>query len=483
MSTVLRKRFLNIIAIVAFLGFLFNSCVNDGIISNKDAKLSFSLDTLMFDTIFTSIGSTTKSFRVINPNLQPIIIENIKLAGGDQSSYRLNIDGDMTNEKSDIKLMAKDSLYIFVEITVDPNGANQPMVIQDSIVFTMNSNMQDIDLMAWGQDFVPINNTIIETSTWTAEKPYLVYNIAWVDTNEVLTIEPGARIFFHKDASMYVLGSVKAIGTQEMPIVFSGDRLEEMYNDIADQWQGILLFPNEHVSEFENVEILNANTGLQVGTIEYEGSASARLHNVKIEHMGYAGIFALKSQIVASNVLVGDCGFYSIALLAGGFYDFTHCTVANYWGGTGYPPRKTSSVVISNQLLYDNVLYTGEQVSYWRNSIIWGNATDISEVEFSKDESTFFDFKFDNCIVKMDDSTYTSTPENFISVTIDKDPRFKDQSTYDYQLDTLSPAQDAGLIEYGEIVPFDLNNVSRLSDNAPDLGVYERIEGEDSEGE
>ena len=427
----------------------------------------------MFDTIFTDIGSTTKSFRVINPNNQPIKISNIRLAGGDKSSYRLNIDGDMTNDKSDIELLANDSLYIFVELTVNPNGVNQPIIVQDSIVFTVNSNIQDIDLLAWGQDFVSYQNEVIGTTTWTAEKPYVLRDTVVIDSDAVLTIEPGSRIYFHKGAGLYALGVINAVGTPESPIIFTTDRLEEMYNDIPDQWHGILLLPNKGFSVFENVKIMNAHIGLQIGALEYEGSARARLHNVKIEHMAYAGLFAINSQIEANNTVIADCGFYCVTLLVGGLYNFNHCTVANYWGGIGQPNRKTPSVTISNQLVYDNTIYVGALTTNWKNSIIWGDKE--SEIEFGNNKDYFFEFNFDKCVMKLDDSTYTSTPENFFDVII-KDPKFDSLAVYNYQLDTLSPAKDAGAIEYGELVPFDFNDISRLTDNAPDIGAYERVE-------
>lgn len=473
----MRRTLIHIFIIFIVIAAFFSSCKDENYITTEDAKLSFSLDTLTFDTIFTTIGSTTQSFRVINTYNQPILISSIRLAGGDNSAYRLNIDGELTNELVDVELPAHDSIFIFVELTVDPNGSNQPMIVQDSILFMTNSNLQDIDLLAWGQDFVPIRQKeITENTTWTAEKPYLVYDYAYVDSNQVLTIEPGAKIYFHKGAGLYGKGAIKAIGTPDKPIIFTGDRLEEMYFDIPDQWKGILLFPSLQLNEFENVEISCANIGLQVGTIEDEGSAYVRLHNVKIEHMAFAGLFALKSQIAATNTLVEDCGYYCVTLLVGGSYEFTHCTVANYWN-MNYSNRQTASLLISNQLIIDDILYRGDLVNAtWRNSIIWGNIA--SEIDFGQNEEALFNYQFDNCIIKIADSINTSDPDIYTSVIKNIDPKFIDISTYDFQLDTLSPAKDIGLKAYGDLVPLDLNNVSRASDAGPDLGVFERVENE-----
>lgn len=475
-------KFLKILTLFGLVAYMLIGCEDDNYISSDDARLTFSTDSLIFDTIFTTIGSTTKSFRVINHHNQPILISSIELSGLDESAYRINIDGSMENQVKNIELAANDSMYIFVELTVDPNGSNQPMIVQDSIVFVTNKNIQDVNLLAWGQDFHPIKTKVIETTTWTNEKPYLIYDYALVDSNAILTIEPGTKIYFHKDAVLAALGTIIAKGTPTMPINFSGDRLETMYSDIPDQWYGILLYPNNNTTHiFENVNIKNARIGLQAGAIEYKGMSNVILHNTHIEHMGYAGLFAIKGNITATNTLIADCGNY-LALLAGGAYDFTHCTLANYW--SGYSNRQAASVAITNQLIIpqgkDTIAEAFDLVkANWNNSIIWGNIS--SEIEFGQNKDHAFNYNFKNSLVKISDSIYNARQENFESSIINLDPLFVDYTTYDYQLDSLSPAIDAGFEEYGEMVPFDLNNNNRLSDETPDIGAYERLFDKDQE--
>jgi len=281
----------------------------------------------MFDTVFTTIGSTTQHLKVYNPYDQKVLISSIKLAKAETSNFRLNINGVSSNEVQDLELAPFDSLYIFVEVTVDPNGQNLPLVVKDSIEFVTNTNRQDVDLVAWGQDFELIKRKILKNTTWTSEKPYLVYNYAFVDSNATLTINPGTKIYFHKDAGLYVKGKVLAKGTVENPISFQGDRLETVYANVPDQWNGVLLYSGSTNNEFSNVEIKNANIGLQVGNIEDKGSANVKLNNVKIQNMAYAGIFAMKSDIQAANCLITNCGFYAVALLISGNYEFNHSTI------------------------------------------------------------------------------------------------------------------------------------------------------------
>jgi len=117
------------------VGLIFTTCRKDNLLTDMDAKLSFSLDTLTFDTVFTQIGSTTLSFKVFNKNNQRLRISVVKLAGGAASQFRMNVDGFATTLASDVEIAAKDSMHVFVEVTVDPGVIDLPFVIEDRILF------------------------------------------------------------------------------------------------------------------------------------------------------------------------------------------------------------------------------------------------------------------------------------------------------------------------------------------------------------
>jgi hypothetical protein len=457
---------------------VFFSCNDDQFNNADNTQLTFSVDTLLFDTVFTSLGSSTLSFKAYNPSNQTIKVSSIKLARSGDSPYRLNIDGEMTNEAKDVTIAPHDSIFIFVEVTIDPNGQNQPMIVQDSVLFSIGKNEQDVDLISWGQDFVPINGEVLTTTTWTADKPYLIYNGAMIDSGQVLTIEPGARIHFHKNSFFIGAGAIKAIGTKEKPITFEGDRLEDMYFDIPDQWYGMVIYPNEEPTIFENVNIYNAFRALQIGIIEVDGAANVKLHNVKIEHSSDFGILAIKSVIDASNLVVAECGSYCLAIQAGGAYSFNHCTFANYWSGPNYPRRKNPSVAITN-FLYDpssKVQYIGNlYAADFTNSIIWGDAVS-TEVGIYKHPDVSFNCSFDNSLVMVSDSLLKAEPDIFKTMRPSVNPKFFDTKNYKWDLDSASVARNAGLRKYAELVPLDINNVSRLTDEGPDLGAYERVD-------
>ena len=473
------KKLIYILILLLSLGYLF-SCEDDKYLSSSNVKLRFSVDTVMFDTVFTTIGSTTQHLKIYNPFDQKILISSIKLAKGETSNFRLNINGVSANELQNLEIAPFDSMYIFVEVTVDPNGQNLPLIVKDSIEFVTNANRQDVDLVAWGQDFELIRKEVLKNTTWTSKRPYLVYNYAYIDSNSTLTIEPGTKVYFHKDAGLYVKGKVVAKGTVENPISFLGDRLEDVYANVPDQWNGVLLYSGSKNNEFQNVEIKNANIGLQVGNIENEGFATVKLNNVKVQNMSYAGIFAMKSEIQASNCLVTNCGFYAVALLVGGSYEFNHSTIANYWGGYGFKARSTPALQIQNYLIIkkDQPAYIGDLAKAdFANCIITGNAISGNELLTSGNSEALFNYKFDRCILQVADTFKTNSVDHFVNILKGVDPKLVDPyKKYNFELDTLSPAKDAAKLTISKLYPTDLKGRDRLSDKGPDIGALERQE-------
>ena len=475
------KYLLHIVA-VALITFLFVSCEDEKYSTSHDVMLQFSKDTLTFDTIFTSIGSTIKHFAVHNPYEENILISRIRMMNANNSNFRLNVNGTSGNEIFGVEIPAKDSILVFVEATINPNGQDLPMIVKSSIEFITNSNIQNVGIIAYGQNFKLIRGETIETTTWTSEKPYLIYDYVQVDSTSTITIEPGTKIYFHKDAGMYVKGTVIANGTFEKPISFLPDRLENTYENIPDQWNGIVLFSGSHDNIFNFVTIKNANIGLQVGNIENEGFAEVSITNSHIENMAYAGLFALKSKIYAHNDVIANCGLYAVALLVGGEYEFYHTTIANYWGNYSLKARSTASLVISNALKVSNAsgnskIYVNDLAkATFGNCIVYGN--NITEVELAENSEKEFNYFFDHCILKVPETFNTSDKNNYNKVLkgISYDPLFIDPyEKYNYALDSLSPARNIGSLEYAKIIPLDIMSNTRFADEGPDLGAYEWI--------
>ena len=108
------------LAILACL-VLWSSCRNDFESVPSTGNLEFSKDTVYLDTVFTNIGSSTYNLKVYNRSDEDINIPTIQLANGETSNYRLNVDGIPGKSFEDIQIMAKDSIFIFIETTADIN--------------------------------------------------------------------------------------------------------------------------------------------------------------------------------------------------------------------------------------------------------------------------------------------------------------------------------------------------------------------------
>jgi hypothetical protein len=475
------KKLIYILILFLSLGYLY-SCEDEKYLSSTNVKLLFSVDTVMFDTVFTTIGSSTQHLKVYNPYNQKVLISSIKLAKAQTSNFRLNINGVSSNEVQNLELAPFDSLYIFVEVTVDPSGQNLPLVVKDSIEFVTNTNRQDVDLVAWGQDFKLIKGKISKNAIWTNEKPYLVYTDAYVDSSSTLTIEAGTKVYFRKEAGLHVEGRVVAKGSVENPIIFHGDRLETVYSNVPDQWDGITLYPGSKNNEFLNVEIKNAYIGLFIGNVGDKGSSDVILNNVKIQNMAYAGIFAVESDIKASNCLITNCGYYAVALLVGGNYEFNHSTIANYWREYGFKARTSPAVYISNILnvAKDKKDYVGDVAKAdFSNCIITGNVVNNNELYLKANTDKIFNYKFDRCVIQLDktDVFKTNTQHYLNCFKIRPDSIFVDPyKKFNFELDTLSKAKDVADKTISKIYPTDLKGRNRFLDNGPDIGAMERQE-------
>ena len=84
--------------ILVLLGVVLSmtaACRRISFIEDSGAKLTFSRDTVKFDTVFTTVGSATRSFKIYNPYNENIRISSIELMGGEPSNFRMNVDGQI----------------------------------------------------------------------------------------------------------------------------------------------------------------------------------------------------------------------------------------------------------------------------------------------------------------------------------------------------------------------------------------------------
>src|SRR4051794_16319618 len=79
--------------IICLILIIITSCKKEAYTTNSGYLLITDTDSLHFDTLFTSTGSVTREFKIINPNKKAIQINSISLSGGKSSPYKINVDG------------------------------------------------------------------------------------------------------------------------------------------------------------------------------------------------------------------------------------------------------------------------------------------------------------------------------------------------------------------------------------------------------
>ena len=460
------------------------SCNDELISSDPKYRLEFSTDTLTFDTVFTTLGSATSKIVLYNRNKVGLNISSIKIKNGSTSFFKINVDGSKsaTNEFENIEIRPNDSLYIFVAVTIDPNNANSPILIEDSLNFITNGVKKSIKLNAYGQDMELFRNKLIKNdTTLTADKPYLIYGNLTVDSAKILTLNPGCRLYFHNNANLIVHGNLKAEGTADKPITLRGDRFDDIqfstpvpYNNVAGQWGGVYLLW-EHGNHTLNH--VNMNSGyVGINFVNTKNSIpQLRISECKIHNFLLYGLMIQNGNVTVTNTEVSNSSSYCV-FLNGGNHSFTHCTIANYFDNSNVQPIQRDK---NPALMIMNLKLTVPMENTFKNCIISGSA----ENEFSFASQTMDQYKgtFDHCYIR---ASTASTLSQFTNIRwYDKNDILFKSISYDYEKktyfnftpDSLSPARGLADKTVAAQFPIDLNGKSRLTDGAPDAGAYEWI--------
>jgi hypothetical protein len=450
---------------------LLTACRKDSFITTPDARLSITADTLKFDTVFTTTGSVMQFVKILNENDQKLRLSSVKLMGGASSAFKINVDGIATTEARDIDIEANDSVYVFVQVNVNPNAANLPFVIRDSIQVSFNGRTRLVQLEAWGQNAHFFRNKeIVSDETWTNDLPYVILGYLRVNENRKLTIDKGVKVYVHADAPIIVDGSLQVNGAKDTAnrVYFNGDRLDEPYRDYPASWPGI------YFSELSKDNVLNyaviRNSYQSIAVIDPSLNANPKLvlNECVIDNSYDAGIIASNSSITARNCQVSNCG--KNVVLMGGVYNFNHCTIASY--SNPYILHRDPVLIVSNT---DADVVTRNLDLLFRNCIIWGaNGIPDEEVTVQKAAntgSTPYSVNFSYNLWKLSTvpSTITTNTAN-----INSDPLFDTidvaHSYYNFRLQAGSPAINKGT---STTVTIDLDGNPRPV-GLPDLGCFEK---------
>lgn len=455
--------------------------------------LSFSIDTLSFDTILTGVNTPTASFRVYNKNKKALLISSIRLKDQANSGYRINVDGLSGSRFEDIEIRSKDSIYIFVEAKLNATGVNAPVSIIDEIEFITNTVAQSVRLEAYGQDAFVWKGMIIDADTLLSnEKPYLLYDSLWIKAGATLRLTEGTTLYMHNGTNIRVDGSLQITGSAERPVVIRGDRFDNIFTNasydlVPGQWGGITFAAQSYDNIIEHAHIRNGSSAM---TFEPSDPSLLKLNMKNVVVSNFKGniIRAVNSHITAENCEFSNARDTLIALI-GGNYSFSHCTMANYYlssreAGWGISDNRT--LVLSNDYLSAE---TGETVLYpiqradFKNTIIWGSkaVTGTSGIRLNEHEDSSMAYYFLNCLLP----NKGTNDDDFVDCVWATDPLFlkpspgkgedEDYLQYSFVLTDKSPARNVADIPTALLLPRDIKGVDRFLDEGPDIGGYEFI--------
>jgi hypothetical protein len=481
------KFFLLLVGISLF----FTACKKDKF--DSVSILQLSNDTLKFDTLFTSLGSTTRFFTIVNPHKEKIKINELKLANAN-SYFRINVDGDTGRIFNNIEIPAKDSIYVFVEVTINPNAADLPYLVLDSILLNVNQQQQKVILQAYGQNAHFYDNEIIQSNTiWNNDLPYVILQTLVVDEGTTLTINAGSTICFAGNASMLVKGNLIIQGNNDSSeaVLFRGYRLDKdingtPYDNYPGQWLG-LFFLRGSTGNINNFILRNSLYGINIGNIETTDDAAQNLielqnatlsnganltiKNSKIYNNAFYGIFGFLSTISAENILCYGAGTNVLGLYFGGNYSFVNST---FYAGNNpnIAHSKTPVLYFNNYFVYSNsapALHADSSKLDMYNSIIYGTIDEEIFTDELTENPNKLNYQFQNCCVK-NKSNSINTNSKYINC-ITTDPKFENISKSNYQLQNGSPCIDAGNNSISFPI-LDIKGNPRIGN--PDIGVYEK---------
>lgn len=454
----------------------FISCKKDKLLTDPSATVAFSQDSILFDTVFTTIGSATRNIRIINNNNQKINISAIYLEQGQSSNFMLNVDGVPGKTVNDVEILAHDSVYVFVQVNVNPTSALSPLIIQDKIIVNVNGNYQSVALEAWGQDahyhfpdkaiqykngYLPYSTVSTVTTGVTVnwgggalgqpddDKPHVIYGWLVVDSLQKLVINPGVKVYFHQNAGLWVYryGTLQVNGTKGNEVIFQGDRREADYADLPGQWDRIWI--NEgHTDNYINYAIIkNSFIGVQASILmDPNQPRKLKMTNTIIKNCSKWGLYTQYFEVWGANNVIANCKEYCAALTWGGKYTFLHTTFANYFsqdGGRGGQP----CVHIDN---YDGSQVLPMDSVYFVNSIIDGNQSNEIELDV-REYVASQKFKLSNCLIK--GSIPTSTLITQSSNVFNGNPDFDNPASYNFIINGNSAAKGIGDLTIPTLYP------------------------------
>ncbi len=457
-----------LLIVLAILSQSLSSC--NKFKSFSKGNLSFSIDTVVFDTVFTTIGSTTQQFKIYNTSNKTVKIEEVELMGGENSPFRINLDGNKGLKFENLLLEGKDSLFAFVEVTLVANNATLPMLIEDSIRFRTNGIDQFVKLAVWGQDAYFHHSNFqtqeydLNEGVWPNDKPHVIYGAAFVDSAKTLTIPAGTQVHLHKNAVFYVYkGSLQIDGQLNNEVVFQGDRLEQEYQNVAGQYYGIY-FDHALPSTINYAILKNGTVGVHLVSEDPSNSTyTLEMNNSIIQNTSRYGVFIYSgAKVKAENSIIYKNENHALLVLEGGDFNFNHCNLLGY-GASQVPAVGISNYFYNSTTGITQVGSINEGVL--KNCILAGNLDYELAIDTILLNGVNVNFNFSHSLIR---SVTTYNDPFYSNIIWNQNPLFVNVSENDYGFQVNSPLNGAGITS--SVLSDILGNPRS---NPPDIGAIE----------
>ena len=439
------------------------SCDEDTFSSSPMHQPYFTADTLAFDTLISTIPSSTKSITLHNPTSEDLLIGRIYLNSGGASGFRINVDGHPGTDFRDIELWARDSLYIFVEASLPETGNALPQPVNDEIIVETNGVRQILTLHAHAQDaHLWYGRTLAQDTTLTQGKPWVIYDSLVVAEGVRLTCMPGVRMLFHAGSELKVRGTLRCEGNARNPIVFRGDRTDRLfsylpYDRTPGLWQGIRFFSSSMDNLLDGIDLHSAIIGVCGDSAAATATPRLLIHNSRIHNSSQTALFLEGMQAEITNSLITNSA-NNLVYLRNGDYRFTHCSLLNFYAFSA----RGGSIVLGDasdslRIRLINCLLSGKKNTSPQQVI----TMEEKGITLTGNEER----------IRVEHATSISDRTNYLNLNKDGDFVYDFRPTTDnLGINTLFTSESQAA---AAALPFDLNGISRVIDEAPDAGCYE----------
>lgn len=469
-----------VLILFSFFCFLFTGCIKDDFTSSPDYFITFSKDTVSFDTIFSGIPSSVRKVMIYNDNNKSLSLNSVILKSGGSSGFYINLDGQKGTSFNNIDVLRNDSVHLFIGVNINESDDFNPVFYNDEIEFNYNGNLQKITLEAYSWNAFRWYGKVLDNDTTLSSlRPIIVYDSLVIGKNANVNLSAGTRLYMRDKANILVKGSLKCNGVHGNPVHIRGDRTDNMfdnlpYSEMSAQWGDLIFKSGSFDNLFSFSEIRGMTNGIIIDSCDVTRK-KLTIENSNIRNSKNALFTNKSSWIEVSNSIFANSGA-PLVYLIGGKSRFTHCSIVNLYklGSVLSPALKLSNFD------YDSLLNKIEiplLKAQFNNTIIWGNRTmeiALSSFDGSGDYNPEnFSFMFDHCLIKA-----RGTDDNeFINTLWNEKPLFKatgDNYKYDFNLDSISPAIGKGAPEYAIEFPYDMNGNIRPAGSA-DIGALQFI--------